>query len=397
MKYGTFCLLMIFGLSPFKQISGQWIAEKCPTKDNLNSISFSDDGTGWIVGNKGSILMKSSDGWKLIESPTAENLYSVTITDKNNIWAVGAKGTIIHFNGERWERMDSPTKWNLYSVSFNNRKKGLAVGEHGTILLYDNGKWELHENKLRANLLSANCIDNYLWIGGGLECVKFPIIQMPDNKKNLSVNYFNSDAIINSIMFLNPAEGWAVGSPSTILHYTGTTWETPVIPEKFPSLKSVFFSDIYNGISAGYGGTIMIFKNNAWTKESHSTNEDLNGVSIINGIYYAVGNKGTILKRDYNKGNNTSDIPGENATGIEIFPNPCDDKVNILLNFNNPADKVDIIITTTSGKIIMEKEHRLIQGNSELVLSTDALANGLYLLQVVNGNRSFLNKILVNH
>lgn len=397
MKNMAAYLILIAGLLISGQVKGQWIIEKCPTKYDLNSISYSSAGTGWIVGDKGTILMKSGEDWNLIESPTEENLYSLTFSDKNNGWAVGSNGVIIYYNGKNWQKVGSPSKWDLYSVSFNTQKKGIAVGEHGTILLYDNGKWELHENKIRGNLFSASFADNDVWIGGGLECVRFPIIQMTNNKGNLYINSFKSDAMINSVQFMNPDEGWAAGSPSTILHYNGKYWEVPVTTEKFSSLRSIFFSDINNGISAGYGGTIMIYKNNNWSKESFSTTEDLNGVTISNGIYYAVGNNGTIIKRVYNDGNSSNINPNAMEMGIEVFPNPCDERLNIYLNIDNPTDKVRLILTSTSGKIVMEKEHSLLNGYSECFLSTGALANGLYLLQVVNGNKSFISKIMVNH
>jgi photosystem II stability/assembly factor-like uncharacterized protein len=390
-------LTLIASLLISGQVKGQWAVEKCPTKYDLNSISYSSDGTGWIVGDKGIILMKSDVNWKLIESPTEENLYSLTFNDKNDGWAVGSNGVIIYYNGKIWQKVESPSKWDLYSVSFNTMKKGIAVGEHGTILFYDNGRWGLHENKFRGKLFSASFAGDDVWIGGGLECVRFPIIQMTSNKGNLSVNSFKSDAMINSVSFLNPDEGWAAGSPSTILHYNGKSWEVPVTTEKFSSLRSIFFSDINNGISAGYGGTIMIYKNNIWSKESFSTTEDLNSVTISNGIYYAVGNNGTIIKKDYNNSNNRYLDPNAMEMGIEIFPNPCDERLNISLNFENHAEKVRLILTSTSGKSVMEKEHSLINGNSECFLSTDALANGLYLLQIVNGSKSFISKIMVSH
>lgn len=389
--------LVIGCLFPFHLVTGQWISEKCPTKCDLNSVWFSSDGTGWIVGDKGIILMKSADTWKLTESPTEENLYSLAFNNKNNGWAVGSNGVIIHYDGKTWRKVESPSKWDLYSVSVNNLTGGVAVGEHGTILLYNNGSWEMHKNTIKGNLLSASFAGNDIWIGGGLECVRFPIMQMKSNKGNMAINSFKSEAIINSILFLNPDEGWAVGSPSTILHYTGKSWEVPVTDEKFSSLRTIYFSDINNGISAGYGGTIMIYKNNIWSKQSISTTEDLNGVFISNDTYYAVGNKGTIIKWRNNDNKVRNTHKDEMEMGIEIFPIPCDDRLNIILNFNNPTDKVRIILTNSSGKVVAEKDQSLINGNSECFLSTNTLANGLYALEVVTNSKSIIRKILVNH
>jgi photosystem II stability/assembly factor-like uncharacterized protein len=390
-------LVLIVVMLSYEQVYGQWEFTKCPTTNDLNAIYLLGNGSGWIVGDKGTILRKTGNKWLKNETPTEENLHAVAFNDDNDGWAVGSNGTIIHFNGTVWTIVNCPTKRDLYSISFNDTKSGVAVGELGTILVYEDGIWKSRESKIRGDLFSVNFKNKNAWLGGGLECVGVPIIQMANNKGQITLNKYKSDATINSIAFLSPENGWAAGSQSTLLHFNGIDWERPLIQDKFSSLRSIFFSDINNGISVGYGGTILTFKDNVWTSESISTEQDLNSTAICDSIYYAVGNQGTILTKCFKTDPYNASITNKEPLDVKLYPNPCDDELNMLLRSDYDFNLVHITLTSASGQVVAEKDLNAIRGSSKFTLETKVLANGLYFIQVKCGTRTSVNKIIISH
>lgn len=398
MSKRKYSLLIFFVLPGLGVVQAQWNSITCPTKSNLNAISFIDTNSGWIVGDRGTILYLNGGEWEEYQKLTTEDLNSVFMIDKDDGWAVGDNGTIVHFSNKKWELFDSPTRNDLHSVSFKDTENGIATGDLGTMLIFKNGCWNQLEREVRGSLFSAFYEKDEVWIGGGLECVNLPIIKMKINKKEETfINQFYPFASIKSIMFLNPANGWAVGSPSTILHFDGQQWGKDNSIDDYSSLNSVFFSDENNGISVGYGGTVLIYTDSFWIKEKQTTTKNLNGSTIINNKYFAVGDSGTIIQRNLNSKNTVEDIHYNNPLEIQVFPNPCDDYLNIVIPCENDDMTITISVNNISGEIIMHKELKL--GKSGLIypIFTGDLKNGLYIIKADIKNKIISNKFIIRH
>jgi len=397
MNIRGYLILVLAGILNFGIIQAQWKTEKCPTRNNLNAISFSSSNSGWIVGDKGVILKKSDSGWSVCQNPTSENLYSVFMIDENNGWAVGARGTIIRFDGKNWQLFDSPTDKNLLSVSFKDSKNGIAVGRFGTIVLFKDGKWSLMENKIRGDLFAADFRNDEIWFGGGLECVKVPLMKLSLSKGgNELTSSLNSFATINDLTFIKPDNGWAVGSPGILMHFDGQQWESKEIDERFSSLKSVFFSDENNGISAGYNGTILTFSGDKWKKENSHVIQNLNGVTIAGNDYYAVGNKGTIVTKKLAINNDVANR-GQKMWEVQLYPNPCDEFVSLVFPSESFNSIGLITITNSYGQVFVQKKIRLENGNFTYQVSTQSLNNGLYMLKTLVDGKMTINKFVVSH
>jgi len=391
-------LLLFAGLISTTKIEAQWYSEKCPTKNNLNGISYIDINSGWIVGERGTILYRSGDEWKKYKEFTSENLNSVFMTDKNNMWSVGDNGTIIHFNGKNWESYDSPTTYDLFSVSFKDSENGIAVGDFGTILIFKNGGWNLLESGIRGNLYSVFYKKDEAWIGGGLECINVPIIKMGLYKnENSFINSFDPYATIKSIAFCSYEDGWAVGSPSTLLHFDGNQWQRTSTNDDYPSLNSVFFSEENDGISVGYGGTVLIYSDNVWTKEKTMTSQNLNGAVITKNKYFAVGDSGTIISRDLGSDKVIYDPFDTNPKIIQVYPNPCDAFLNVVIPFEDDNLTISITVSNITGEIIMQKELRFSTISLTYTLVTSDLKDGLYFIKTAIEGITTTNKFIVRH
>ena len=386
-----------FVLIQYSKMDAQWIMEKSPTNENLNGISLFNNENGWIVGDNGIILNKMGDDWVISNKLTNENLFSIHMVNSKIGWAVGAKGTILKYDGKSWQNSPSPTNKDLLSGHFSDAENGLAVGKNGVILKYRNGFWSVYDFGIKANLNTTYFNSENIWFGGGLECVNTPIIKT--SSENPVVQNFNtySFATINSIFILNDHHGWAVGSPSILLKFNGVEWEKIDVSSKFASLKSVFFSDENNGISVGLDGSILLFSEGKWIKENSNSTQNLKCASIIDNAYYAIGEDGTILKKVLPKSNNTQNLSDLALNSIKLYPNPCSDLMNIILQIESINPIGQILILNSLGQIILKDEINLDNIGLTYPLITNNLINGLYLLEVRIDNRILKSKFIVNH
>lgn len=397
MRKYLFLILVFAGVINQKEIQAQWFIEKCPTRNNLNAIFFTPGGNGWIVGDKGTMLYKSESLWKTFKVPVRNNLNSLCFIHDNDGWAVGARGTILHYNGKTWDKTDCPTREDLFSVSFKDAENGIAVGRNGIMLIYENGQWKSDPRKIRGNLFTISLNNDEYWIGGGLECVNVPIMKMQNNSNKSLLRSHDSFATIANIAMINPYDGWAVGSPSTILHFNGLQWEKPQLNFRFSSLRSVFFSDIDNGISVGLGGTVLIHNQQNWIKEEPVTIQNLNGSSIEERRYYAVGDSGTILSKIFTVAGDLYS-PGQSfQDNIRVYPIPCDEYLNIVFPADFEYAEVTVQITNSVGQIFVQKEFRNVDGSLPCKVNTENLSSGIYILKIKTGKNITSGRIIIKN
>ena len=226
-----------------------------------------------------------------------------------------------------------------------------------------------------------------------------PILKINKSKGGTSSSAYQSYDFIYGMSFLNSEDGWAVGSPSLLLHFDGQEWERQSVDEKFSSLRSISFMDENNGISAGYGGTILLFENKLWRKDNSGISKKLNGTAVWDSTYYAVGESGTIISRTTKLHNNTTVYSNKSGgeTGLQVYPNPCNDFLKFILPEDLNENPLQIIMTGIPGQIILEIKYNTSVPGGEYTLVTKPINNGFYLLNVITGDKHFINKILIKH
>jgi photosystem II stability/assembly factor-like uncharacterized protein len=394
MNHRLFLYLISIFLGTFT-LNAQWISEKSSTSSNLKAISFTGESKGWIAGDKGIILQKSGNQWKSCQSPTKNNINDIFMLNDTEGWAVGDKGTILRYNGRSWENVESPVRSNLYSVSFNSSEEGISVGANGVILKYGNRQWKLFDRNIHGNLYVTSGRTETTWIAGGIECVNFPIMKIRNDLSGAIINSVKLPATITGLSMISDEEGWAVGSPGTILHFTGSEWKQESTDISHPSLKSVYFADHENGISVGFGGTVLIYSGGSWSKEESFIRSSLNKALIVGTTYYAIGDKGVIITKKMDDENLKFKTLGE-YTDLTIFPNPSDGKINFTLPDGSDAAYLIATISDGDGKVVYQKKISG-DGNSTFGVNGGNLSNGLYLLKVNSGARTYLGRFIVNH
>jgi photosystem II stability/assembly factor-like uncharacterized protein len=380
-------------------VEAQWKIEISPTKNNLHSIALIDETSGWIVGDKGTILQKSNGKWNLLPAVTNSDLYSVCMTDINNVWAVGKQGTILHFNGSGWEKVSSPTNDDLFSVSFNDADNGIATGASGLILSFKNGIWSKIANRMLGNLFSVSYRNNVSYIAGEWECVRMPVIYMQKGSETVPGKlYSDSFFYLLGICTSSQNDLWAVGNGSgRIMHFDGQTWTDSFFDNNLPTLISVFFNDQYKGISVGFSGTIVTYSDYRWVQEESPTKSTLRGTAVSGTTYYAVGDDGMIVTCD--KGI----VSGINETGkqiiqnsISLYPNPCNGIVNIKVPVETNFVTNRIYIINIDGHVALN--YKISPGLAELQIDTRSFDNGIYLIKAISTNlKTKSSKLLIIH
>jgi hypothetical protein len=113
------------------------------TTQELFSVYFTDDNTGYAVGYVGTAIRTTDGGttWTTLPIGSPESLHSVYFLTASKGFIVSDQGYIYRtINGGNTWTTDSSGTWNtLYSVFFTDSTTGYVVGRSGTILKTGNG------------------------------------------------------------------------------------------------------------------------------------------------------------------------------------------------------------------------------------------------------------------
>src|SRR6266487_3966289 len=131
--YLAFFLVFFSSLSVF----GQWSPVSSGTTNNLNGAYLLGSGTGFVVGDAGTILKTTDAGatWAPLTSGTTTTLHGVYFFDSDDGVAVGEQGLILRTTdgGAAWQSVASGVEDSLRAVSFSGAN-GICGGDSQTIL-----------------------------------------------------------------------------------------------------------------------------------------------------------------------------------------------------------------------------------------------------------------------
>ncbi len=85
-------------------------------------------------------------------------------------------------------------------------------------------------------------------------------------------------------------------------------------------------------------------------------------------------------------------INNSNGNNLNVYPNPFTNNISIQMP-SNTAKSVDVEIVDITGKIIYS-ENVLTNSLNEVIVNTNALTKGIYILKVLNDNQVFTKKII---
>ena len=82
--------------------------------------------------------------------------------------------------------------------------------------------------------------------------------------------------------------------------------------------------------------------------------------------------------------------PSENMLSATIYPNPFSYSVNILFH-DQVTGNISIVLLDVSGKIVLTKQ---VAASKQINLLLSDISNGIYVLKVTSGDKTFTAKLL---
>jgi photosystem II stability/assembly factor-like uncharacterized protein len=262
-----------------KTINGgvNWSTINLPLCEQFNSIVFTNDSTGYMVGTKGAILktINSGNNWiiqnEFSSTLTFADLMSVDFINNDTGFIVGSRDILKTINGgDNWVLI-AQSDFDLYSVSFVDSINGITVG----------GDW-LYE--VSGILISTN---------GGMNWNEI--------SSTITTKY------IDEIKFVNSDTGYAVGGHVSATYSgfiikttnAGDTWSTLNTGVNTYWLTDISIPDTNTIYVVAKEGQILKSSDAGvtWTEQNSNTSESLCSIHFADtSIGYAVGDNGTIIK-----------------------------------------------------------------------------------------------------
>jgi hypothetical protein len=80
--------------------------------------------------------------------------------------------------------------------------------------------------------------------------------------------------------------------------------------------------------------------------------------------------------------------------GFGLYPNPANDQVIVDVPMEQEGN-VSVSIIDPSGKIALSQQKTLVKGESQFTFQLNALPNGVYFVQVRNGELANTRKLVI--
>ena len=309
---------LAFFLVFFSSVSvfGQWFPVDSGTTNNLNGAYLLDSGTGFVVGDAGTILKTTDAGatWVPLTSGTARILYDVYLFNPDEGVAVGEQGIILRTTdgGAAWQRVASGVQDSLRSVFFFGIN-GICGGDSQTILYSaDAGaSWQIGQTGFfGGGFPGAHMLSPSIGFVAGQNSIFQPLVgNTTDGGVSWDFHAFyfdNNEGGCTDIRFLDVNIGVVTGivfdGRGAIARTAdgGINWLTVFFDQGLEGVDFPVTNTTNTGFAVGWAGTILHTANAGvvWTEQTSGTSANLNDVSFAtNGLTgIAVGESGIILR-----------------------------------------------------------------------------------------------------
>ena len=264
---------------------GTWVRQDSGVKTKLAKVIFTDVENGWAIGNLGVILHTSDGGdtWELqrSESTLELDLIGVNFADEQTGWVMAERGSILlrtTDGGKSWSRESFDNSSGRSDIAFLDSQRAWVVFTGGSLAYTPDAgiSWEYVPGGTTGASISTNSVffldENLGWIAGwrsrsanlqsGLQFGSFltdgMIARTTDGGESWTRRDSGTGRFLWDVAFVDAQEGWAVGSFGTILYSDdgGATWE-PQYSGTEQILQSMVFIDSTLGWAVGEGGVIL--------------------------------------------------------------------------------------------------------------------------------------------
>ena len=415
MRLLTISILIFLSSAIFAQ-NFDWTPQSSGVTVTLNDVFFTDNQTGWAVGDAG-IIVSTTDGgqnWTSQTSGTSEKLRAVFFIDENTGWAVGASinKTMIKTTdgGSTWLSIAENNIPNsiMFDIAFADVNRGWTLSYDSIYMTSDGGSTWVNEAYFASTQQNPRALavtsDTTAFVGGSKfasvttrEAVVFyrNTVDMP---LAWSVSPFNNsttgDEFI-SIDFTASKIGFAGGKKGKLYKKSGTDDHDPwdltldLSSQGVSVISSISFANDNNGMfsfSKSISGTNYAFiyhtsnTGDIWSATPDSIPDFLSPVlhAPDSTNAWLVGSFGNIYKGVRKPSAiNTMSLNMD----VSIYPNPATDIINVELVAKS-NELVNYTLLDVTGRIIEQGQWSLNSSNSRFTLSLSDAIKGMYLLKL---------------
>src|SRR5262249_18259763 len=115
-----------------------WYPFESPTTEDLLSIDFSPDGTGFAVSAGGTVLRYDGKAFRLVPGRGEPvRLRHVVALGPDELWAATEGSTLYHYVKGRWTKTQLAANFEAQTIAFSGPRLGYAAGLFGMLYRYD--------------------------------------------------------------------------------------------------------------------------------------------------------------------------------------------------------------------------------------------------------------------
>lgn len=251
-------------------------------------------------------FVEAQTGWYQLNSGTTNNLNSICFINQNTGFIVGYNATFLKTTnaGLNWVSINI-TQRDLYDIKFLNDKTGYCTGTYGTILKTTNSglNWSTVLSSTYIKPYSCiDIIDSNKAFAVGTTYIAATSVSTTNGGLNWTESFSSLETFYSGVKFINGQTGFISG-PDTKVKITtnfGLNWVTKRVENnKYYDLYSI--DALNENFIFVVGDTGNIFKSTNsgqnWVKKNAGTNEMLRDIVIVNDqTLYICGHNGLVFK-----------------------------------------------------------------------------------------------------
>jgi photosystem II stability/assembly factor-like uncharacterized protein len=423
-------LLLISSFLSISLCQAQWAPLNSTTSATLRDVDFSDEYYGVIVGDGNTILLTTDGGvsWNDINHHSISgDVYNVKVLHTDTVFVstydynsaitaiymtenTGATWSLVATDSTTNHRADLETNApaNRLFVSGSNL---ISSGDYGsswdTLLNYVAGTTStelLHFADSQTGHLSGN-ISGFIGYSayffrtadGGHRWYAGDPFSFPNSDALTTMCFVNADT---SYAFMNQYAGWAPSATNRLVRMynfnmvaspgdTTFTFGSAIVNNAMPDyMNDARFEDARNGLALGNAGKIYRTVNggSVWTVDYADTCSTcaILKMDFENGVGYAVGENGMLVKYDMATGiNNVSNV----GPSLSVYPNPG---TGVFMIRSGGTAKAILEVYTATGEKILGTT-----ATNEYRLDLSGYAKGMYFAKLSINGKQTVKKIIL--
>ena len=427
-KHFLFAFLLLSISPTFSQLWEKLSIPEISTSSYFIDLEVVDENVVWVLTTSVNhnpattypLALLTVDGgktWKRKIIPPASNRVSYDIVAFDETTAIITSNKLVASDtrpifktvngGDTWKTITPPDRTGGVHIHFFDKLNGLVLNSGLASVSKDGGDtWEL---KPEFQLISNEyftfwngtknkffAIGDYFWIGSDAG----RIFKSKDKGNTWEIfQAAKTNESIDKLIFTDTLNGYALITGTGLAQYNKSIfYQTSDGGKKWKKMDDLDFNAHFMGINESNNEIYLanefspnIFRKNKYLFDSENWEECyeelvvIYGLEFYNNVGYAIGrdenDKNIILKLN-DQTNDTEELTEKNSK--VIFPNPTTG----ILHFKNELLAGSIIIRDNSGRILVKEKI------SNLSYDIQKFESGVYHITLVNGSKSFHEKII---